>query len=95
MLPSSDAMLELILFVREHVAANYYNLEHIMGTDNPADMLTKPLGRDQANRLYNIITPLREVADAAEDGQGSKRKHLGKMNGKTRKRKRRRRPRKD
>ena len=84
------------LFVREHVAANYYNLEHIMGTDNPADMLTKPLGRDQANRLYNIITPLREIADAAEDGQGSKRKHLGKMNGKTRKRMReRRRPRKD
>ena len=46
-----------ILFVREHVQAEYYDVQKVPGEDNPADILTKPLAKDKLEYLYGIVQP--------------------------------------
>lgn len=54
-----------LFFVRELVASRVFSIYHISGLDNPADMLTKPLGRDTLIHLFRNLVARGGGSDAA------------------------------
>ena len=54
-------------FIHEMLMANQIEIRHVVGDDNPADLLTKPMGGLRFRRLRKMILNEEEIEENESD----------------------------